>query len=85
VSPGILTLTTDFGSNGPYVAAMKGVVLTRAPGTQLVDVSHTIKPQDIAEGSFLLASVVDYFQKRSELTCFIGSTPLRPRLQGLAK
>ena len=33
-SAGILTLTTDFGADGPYVAAMKGVVLGLAPGTQ---------------------------------------------------
>ena len=35
---GILTLTTDFGSGGPYVAALKGIVLGLAPGTQLVAV-----------------------------------------------
>jgi S-adenosylmethionine hydrolase len=59
--PGILTLTTDFGLGGPYVAEVKGVVLGLAPGTQLVDVSHTIAPQNILEGSFVLASVVDAF------------------------
>jgi S-adenosylmethionine hydrolase len=56
-----LTLTTDFGADGPYVAAIKGVVLGLAPRTQVVDVSHAIAPQDIAEGSFLLAGIVDYF------------------------
>jgi S-adenosylmethionine hydrolase len=59
--PGILTLTTDFGSDGPYVAAVKGVVLGHAPGTQLVDVSHTISPQNILEGAFVLAGIVDAF------------------------
>ncbi len=59
--PGILTLTTDFGSDGPYVAAVKGVVLGLAPGTQLVDVSHTISPQNILEGAFVLAGIVDAF------------------------
>ena len=59
--PGILTLTTDFGADGPYVAAMKGIVLGLAPGTQLVDVSHTIAPQNILEGAFVLADIVDAF------------------------
>jgi S-adenosylmethionine hydrolase len=59
--PGILTLTTDFGTSGPYVAAMKGVVLGLAPGAQLVDVCHTIAPQNILEGAFILAGVVDAF------------------------
>jgi S-adenosylmethionine hydrolase len=58
---GILTLTTDFGPDGPYVAAMKGVVLGLAPGTQIVDVSHRIAPQNILEGAFVLASIVEAF------------------------
>jgi S-adenosyl-L-methionine hydrolase (adenosine-forming) len=59
--PGILTLTTDFGSDGPYVAAMKGIILGLAPGTQLVDVSHSIAPQNILEGAFVLAGIIDAF------------------------
>lgn len=59
--PGILTLTTDFGNDGPYVAAMKGIVLTLAPGTLLLDVSHSIAPQNILEGAFVLAEIVDAF------------------------
>ncbi len=58
---GILTLTTDFGADGPYVAAMKGVVLGLAPKTQLIDVSHRIAPQNILEGAFVLAAIVDAF------------------------
>ena len=58
---GILTLTTDFGLTGPYVAAMKGVVLGKVPGVQLVDVCHTIGPQNMLEGAFVLAAIVDAF------------------------
>ena len=58
---GILTLTTDFGLGGPYVAAVKGVLLGLAPGTQIVDVCHTISPQNILEGAFVLAGIVDAF------------------------
>ncbi|WZO97096.1 SAM-dependent chlorinase/fluorinase [Isosphaeraceae bacterium EP7] len=61
MKPGILTLTTDFGSDGPYVAQMKGVVLGLAPSTQFVDVSHGISPQNIAEGAFVLSGLIDVF------------------------
>jgi S-adenosylmethionine hydrolase len=61
MKPGILTLTTDFGMNGPYVAAMKGVLLGLAPETQIVDVCHTISPQNILEGAFVLAGIIDSF------------------------
>jgi S-adenosyl-L-methionine hydrolase (adenosine-forming) len=59
--PGIVTLTTDFGLSGPYVAAMKGIVLGQVPGAQVVDVSHTISPQNVLEGAFVLAAIVDAF------------------------
>jgi S-adenosylmethionine hydrolase len=54
-------MTTDFGADGPYVAAMKGVVLGLAPGTPIVDVSHAIESQNIAEGSYVLSQIVDFF------------------------
>jgi S-adenosylmethionine hydrolase len=61
MNPPILTLTSDFGRDGPYVAAMKGVVLGLAPGTQMVDVSHGIAPQNVLEGAFVLAGIVEAF------------------------
>ncbi len=57
----ILTLTSDFGANGSYVAAMKGVVLSAVPDARLVDVSHAIGPQNIVEGAFVLTGLVDTF------------------------
>lgn len=61
MNSGIVTLTTDFGMSGPYVAAMKGVLLGLAPGAQLVDVCHTISPQNVLEGAFVLGAIVDAF------------------------
>jgi len=61
MTPGIVTLTTDFGMGGPYVAAMKGVLLGLAPGAALVDVCHSVSPQNILEGAFVLAGIVDAF------------------------
>jgi S-adenosylmethionine hydrolase len=61
MKPGIVTLTTDFGLGGPYVAAIKGVLLGLAPDAQIVDVCHTISPQNILEGAFVLAGIVDSF------------------------
>jgi len=59
--PGIVTLTTDFGGDGPYVAALKGVILGLAPRARLVDVTHAIAPQDVLAGAFVLAGIVDAF------------------------
>lgn len=57
----IVTLTTDFGVGSPYVAAMKGVILSLAPETCLVDLTHAIPPQDIRAGALALAQAAPWF------------------------
>lgn len=61
----IITLTTDFGLEDPYVAAMKGVILTISPQVTIVDISHAVRPQAIAQGAFLLASAWPHFPRGS--------------------
>jgi hypothetical protein len=58
---GIVTLTTDFGLSDPYVAAMKGVMLSLAPGLCIVDVSHEVPPQDIDRAAWVLGSAYALF------------------------
>ena len=57
----IITLTTDFGLADGYVAAMKGVVLGINPEAKLVDICHSIKPQNISQAAFLLSTAYDFF------------------------
>lgn len=49
----IITLTTDFGTGSPYVAAMKAVLLAGAPDAVLVDVAHEVPPFDLMQGAFI--------------------------------
>ncbi len=57
----LVTLTTDFGETSPYVAAVKGVLLTVNPDVRLLDLSHSIGPQDVRHAAFFLAGAVPYF------------------------
>lgn len=57
----LITLTTDFGASSPYVAAMKGVIFSINPEASVVDLSHTIPPQDILAGAQVLGDVTPYF------------------------
>jgi S-adenosylmethionine hydrolase len=57
----LITLTTDFGTASPYVASMKGVLLTLNPAARLLDLSHDIPPQDIRHAAFFLASALPTF------------------------
>jgi len=57
----IATLLTDFGASGPFVAAMKGVILQVCPRAQIVDISHDIPPHDLLAGALVLARSVPHF------------------------
>ncbi len=59
----ILTLLTDFGRSDPYVAAMKGVILSSCPTVQIVDISHDIPAHDVSGGAFVLAQAAPWFPK----------------------
>jgi S-adenosylmethionine hydrolase len=52
---GIVTMTTDFGLADPYVAAMKGVVLSRRRDAVIVDVSHDVPAFDPRAASYVLS------------------------------
>ena len=57
----LIALLTDFGTADGYVASMKGVILGILPEATLVDVTHEIAPQDVAQGAFVLGSVYRFF------------------------
>jgi S-adenosylmethionine hydrolase len=57
----IITLTTDFGADDAYVAAMKGVILDINPAATIVDISHSIEPQAVSQAAFVLSTACPYF------------------------
>jgi len=50
----IITITSDWNEDDYYVAALKGKILTRCPQTQIVDISHKVKPFHSAQAAFLV-------------------------------
>jgi hypothetical protein len=57
----VITLLTDFGTSDSYVAEVKGVLLSGAPGATLVDVSHAVPPGNIATAAYLLGRTWKHF------------------------
>src|SRR3989442_961133 len=51
----LITLLTDFGTSDSYVAEVKAVLLSRALGAALVDVTHQIPPGDVRSAQYVLA------------------------------
>ncbi len=50
----MITLLSDFGGDSPYVAQMKGSILRIAPGTTIVDLTHSVPPGEILIGAIQL-------------------------------
>jgi S-adenosylmethionine hydrolase len=61
----IVTITTDFGHQGPFVATMKGMILTRLPDARIIDVTHEVPVYWPAEAGFWLARSYRYFPQGS--------------------
>ena len=62
---GVITLTTDFGPQGPFVATMKGRILSRMPEARIIDVTHDVPVYWPAEAGFWLARAYSYFPEGS--------------------
>jgi len=57
----VVTFTTDFGTTDAYAGAMKGVVLSLAPRSVLVDITHAIPRHDVRAGAWVLAESAPCF------------------------
>ncbi|HXF52015.1 MAG TPA: SAM-dependent chlorinase/fluorinase [Dehalococcoidia bacterium] len=69
--PPIITLTTDFGLRDGYVAAMKGVILSICRDARIVDVTHEIAPQAVAEAVFVTSTVWPFFPRDAIHVCVV--------------
>ena len=57
----VITLTTDFGNKDVYVASVKGVILSINRKLNIVDICHSIEPQNILQASFVFSTAYKYF------------------------
>jgi S-adenosylmethionine hydrolase len=59
----LITLTTDFGYQDPFVGIMRGVIFSIHPQAQVVDLSHGIRAQDVLGAALVIQQAVRYFPK----------------------
>jgi S-adenosylmethionine hydrolase len=58
---GVVTITTDLGNKGPFLATMKGVILKHFPQARLIDLTHDTFVHWPAEAGFWLEHSYRYF------------------------
>lgn len=61
MTPSLIAILTDFGTQDTYVGVMKGVIASIAPQAQVIDLTHEITPGDIRQAAFKLWQAVPFF------------------------
>ena len=57
----VITLTTDMGNSGYYVASLKAALIKGLPDANLVDITHTIRPFHVSSAAFVIRNVYNQF------------------------
>lgn len=72
----IITLTTDTGLQDYYVAAIKGALYKDIPLAHIIDITHSIKPFDIANAAFQVRSCFKDFPNGTIHIIGVDSEPI---------
>jgi len=60
-----ITFLSDFGLSDGYVASVKGVLKSLVPQVSVIDITHSIHPQDVQSAAFVLSTTAPYFHKKT--------------------
>lgn len=75
----IITITSDYGSRDPDVAALKGKLYTLVPEAVVVDITHEVKPYNLAEASYILKTAYPNFPEGTIHLLAVDDTPIPDR------
>lgn len=57
----IITLTSDFGADDYLAGAVKGILLSKIPDAQLVDITHSLLPFNDHRASLIIRQTIQYY------------------------
>ena len=61
----VITLTTDMGNSGFYVASVKAAIIKGLPDASIVDITHSIRPFHVSSAAFVVRNVYKQFPEGS--------------------
>jgi len=61
----LVALLTDYGLEDTYVTQLKAVILQMSAGVAFLDLSHSVAPQQVRSGAYLLSTAVPYLPEGS--------------------
>lgn len=67
----IVAMLTDFGLDDGYVGAMKGVIWSLCPEARIIDLTHSISPQNIQQAAYVLLSTYRYLPPQTVIVVVV--------------
>ncbi len=67
----VMAFMTDFGLDDGDVGVLKGVALGIVPDAQLIDITHTVAPQNVESGAWILSVSYRYFPRGTVFVCVV--------------
>jgi hypothetical protein len=64
-------MLTDFGFEDTYVGVMKSVILTRLPECSIIDLCHSVAPQNVRGAAYLAWTAYKYLPERAVVLCVV--------------
>ena len=61
----LITLTTDFGLDDPFVGIMKGAILNIEPNAHIIDITHNNEPQNIQQAARVLNATFPWYPRKT--------------------
>lgn len=74
-----IALLSDFGLCDPYVAQMKGAILSAYPEARIFDISHGVEPFNLTQGGFFLNASRRHFPEGTVIAAVIDPGVGGPR------
>lgn len=68
---GVVALLTDFGLKDPFVGILHGVLLSHFPSVRIVDLCHSVPPQNVAVAAFWLERCAPHLPSGSVCCCVV--------------
>jgi len=81
----LIALFTDFGHDGLYVGQLHTVISAALPETKVIDLCHSIPPQDIRAAAYLLPAYTHYLPPASVTVCVVDPGVGSERPQAVCK
>lgn len=62
-----ITFLSDYGLDDNFVGVCHGVIARTAPAARVIDITHTIEPQDVRQGALVLAQSIPFMPEAVHL------------------